>query len=104
MQERAGWGRASLRAERASGDRWVVSCTGDGGRLALGAGPRRRARLSVISTLVVFAVWLVTAAGASAFTARGSVNQVYATGLPANAQASLLNPCGATVDGLNADS
>jgi len=69
-----------------------------------GSALRRRARISAISALVVFAVWLVTAASASAFTAQGSVNQVYATGLPANAEASLLNKSGATVYTQNADS
>src|SRR5438128_821597 len=64
---------------------------------------RRRARISLISTLLAFAVWLVAAASASAFSAQGSVNQVYATGLPANAQASLLNSSGATVYTQNAD-
>jgi predicted acyl esterase len=50
------------------------------------------------------AVCLVTAAGASAFSAQGSVKQVYVTGLGANAQASLLNSTGATVYTQNADS
>jgi predicted acyl esterase len=75
-----------------------------GWRSVAGSALRGRARISVIATLAAFAVWLVTAASASAFTARGSVNQVYATGLPANAQASLLNSSGATVYTQNADS
>jgi predicted acyl esterase len=60
----------------------------------------------VISTLVAFAVWLVTAASASAsaFTAQGSAKQVYVTGLAANAQVSLLSSKGATVYTQNADS
>ena len=37
---------------------------------------------------------LIFASSASAFSARGSVEQVYATGLPAGAQVSLLNPAG----------
>jgi uncharacterized protein len=45
----------------------------------------------------------MTAAGASAFTAQGSAEQVYATGLPANAQVSLLKK-NATVSTQNADS
>jgi hypothetical protein len=53
---------------------------------------------------VVFAVWLVTAASASAFSAQGSVKQVDVTGLAANAQMSLLNSSGATVYTQNADS
>jgi hypothetical protein len=47
--------------------------------------------------LVALAVWLVAAAGASAFTAGGSVKQVYATGLPANAPTTLLNGSGGAV-------
>ncbi len=47
---------------------------------------------------------LLTAASASAFTAQGSAEQVYATGLPASAQASLLNSSGATVYTQTADS
>ena len=37
---------------------------------------------------------LIFASSASAFSAGGSVEQVYATGLPAGAQVSLLNPSG----------
>jgi uncharacterized protein len=44
------------------------------------------------------------AADASAFTAQGSVEQVYVTGLAANAQVSLLNKSGATVYTQDADS
>src|SRR5437588_4299159 len=80
------------------------SRAGEGGRSLPGSALRGRARISVISTLVAFAVWLLTAASAAAFNAQGSVNQVYATGLPANAQASLLNSKGATVYTQNADS
>jgi uncharacterized protein len=78
-----------------------MSCAREGRRSVAGCAFRRRV-LSA-SALVVFAVWLVTAASASAFTAQGSVNQVYATGLPANAEASLLNKSGATVYTQNAD-
>jgi hypothetical protein len=53
---------------------------------------------------MAFAVWLLTAASASAFTAQGSAQQVYVTGLAPNAQMSLLNSSGATVDTQNADS
>jgi predicted acyl esterase len=65
---------------------------------------RRRARIGGLSTLAVLAVWLVAAASASAFSAHGSAKQVYVTGLPANAQVSLLNASGATVYTQNADS
>ncbi|HTY95765.1 MAG TPA: CocE/NonD family hydrolase, partial [Solirubrobacteraceae bacterium] len=47
---------------------------------------------------------LVAAASASAFTAHGSVEQVYATGLSPGAQATLLNAHGKTVYTQNADS
>src|SRR5437899_2339514 len=80
------------------------SCAGKSRCVVPGSALRRRARISLISTLVAFAVWLVPAASAAEFTAQGSVNQVYATGLPANAQASLLNKSGATVYTQNADS
>jgi len=45
----------------------------------------------------------MTAASASAFTAQGSAEQVYVTGLAPNAQASLLNSSGGTVYTQNAD-
>jgi len=70
-----------------------------------GPAVRRRSRLSVISisALVAIAACLVTAASASAFTAQGSAEQVYVTGLAPNAQVSLLNAKGATVSTQNAD-
>jgi uncharacterized protein len=80
-----------------------VSRAGEGRRLVAGSVLRRRARVSVISLLVAFAVWLVTAAAASAFTAQGSAKQVDVTGLAPNAEASLLKN-GATVSTQNADS
>ena len=86
-----------LQANRTSGDRRGVSDAGVGRRLAAGSALRRRARIGVTSTLVVFAVWLVAAASASAFTAQGSAKQVYVTGAAPNAQMSLLNSSGATV-------
>src|SRR5437588_13039986 len=73
------------------------SHVGEGRRLVPGSALRRRARIGVISTLVAFAVWLVTAASASAFTAQGSAKQVYVTGLAPNAQMSLLNSSAGTV-------
>ncbi len=76
---------------------------GEGHRSAARSLERRR-RISVVSTLAVFAVWLLTAASASAFTAQGSAEQVYVTGLAANAQMSLLNASGGTVYTQNADS
>ena len=64
---------------------------GRGSRSAAASALRRRARIGVISTLAAFAVWLVAAASASAFSAQGSAEQVYVTGLAPNAQMSLLN-------------
>src|SRR5256714_1910352 len=78
-----------------------MGCAGEGRRWVAGCALRRRA---LSAALVAFAVSLVAAGSASAFTAQGSVNQVYATGLPANGEASLLNKSGATVYTQNADS
>jgi uncharacterized protein len=92
------------RAEHGVGDRLVV------GRVAGGGGPstasrlRRRARIGVIAALAVLAVWLVAAATASAFSANGSAEQVYVTGLAPGAQMSLLRSNGATVSTQTADS
>jgi uncharacterized protein len=83
----------------------MVSGAGEGWRVAGVSGRRRRqAAIGFISTLVAFAVWLVLAASASAFTAQGSAEQVYVTGVPAEAQTSLLNSKGATVYTQNANS
>ncbi len=88
---------------RAEADR-VVSSAGEGGRLVTGFARRRRARAGVVSALAALAVLLVGAASASAFSAQGSAEQVYVTGLAANAQMSLLSSSGATVYTQNADS
>jgi predicted acyl esterase len=61
-------------------------------------------RILVIGAFAALAVWLAPVASASAFEAHGSAKQVYVTGLPANAQASLLDSSGATVYTQNADS
>jgi predicted acyl esterase len=65
---------------------------------------RRNASIRIVSALVPFAVCLLAAASASAFSAQGSAQQVYVTGLAPNAQVSLLNSSGATVYTQNADS
>ena len=80
-----------------------MSCAGEGRRLVAGSALRRRARIGPIITLVALAVWLVTAASASAFSAQGSANQAYVTGLAPNAQVSLLNKSGEVVYTQNAD-
>ncbi len=75
------------------------------GHRPVGASARgRRVRVAVISTLVALAACFVGVASASAFSAQGSARQVYVTGLPANAQMSLLNSSGTTVYTQNADS
>lgn len=53
---------------------------------------------------MALAVCLGAVASASAFTAKGSAEQVYVTGLPASAQASLLGASGETVSTQSADS
>jgi predicted acyl esterase len=88
---------------RAGGDGRLVGGAGEGQRLVAGSALRARARLGVIATLAAFAVWLIMAAGASAFNAQGSAEQVYVTGLAPNAQVSLLRK-NATVSSQNADS
>src|SRR5437764_12313160 len=98
-------GKGALRAERANEDRRVVSGGGKSRRPAFGSALRRGARMRVLSTaLVAFAISLVAAASASAFSAHGSAEQVYATGLAPSAGASLLNHKGEAVQTQNADS
>jgi uncharacterized protein len=87
----------------ASVDRRVVSGGEEGHRMGAGLASWRRARIGFTSAFATIAVGLLTAASASAFTAQGSAEQVYATGLAPNAQASLLKK-GATVATQNADS
>ncbi|HWX74424.1 MAG TPA: hypothetical protein VNZ05_03905, partial [Solirubrobacteraceae bacterium] len=60
-----------------------------GRRLAAGFGLGCPARIGPIAALVALAVCLLAATSASAFTAVGSAEQVYVTGLPANGQVSL---------------
>jgi uncharacterized protein len=93
-----------LRASRASGDGRVVRVGGDDGRSASGSEPRRQARLGLLSALSAFAALLVVAASAPAFSAQGSAEQVYATGVAPNAQVSLLNKSSGTISTQNADS
>jgi uncharacterized protein len=100
-----GDGRVPLRAEPASGDRRSWSRVRDGGRFAAGASAlRRRARIGAVATLAAAAVCLVAAAAASAFSAHGSVEQLYVTGLAPSAQMSLLRSNGETVSTQTADS
>ncbi len=82
--------------EPAGGDRPTLS--------RAGKPLRRRARAGVIVMLVAGALCLVAAASASAFSAHGSVEQLYVTGLAPNAQMSLLRSSGETVSTQTADS
>ena len=87
-----------------SGDRRSLSRVGGGGRFVAASVLRRRARIGAVATLAATAVWLVAAASASAFSAHGSVEQVYVTGLAPSAQMSLLRSNGETVSTQTADS
>ncbi len=69
-------------------------------RAHLGGAALRR---GAVVALLVPVLMLVLAASAAAFTARGSVEQVYATGLESGAQVSLLGPKGETLAVQNAD-
>src|ERR1700747_968170 len=85
--------------------RRVVSSAGHGNDVAPASRRRNRAlKAAIVSTATAFAVLLVAAASASAFSTRGSVDQVDVTGLAANAQAALVSPGGATVSTQEADS
>ena len=66
-------------------------------------GRARRARIGIVTAFVVTAVSLLLVATASAFSAHGSVEQVYVTGLEPGAQASLLASHGETVATQSAD-
>ena len=93
-------GRAPLLTARAGGDR---PATDEAGRFATVSALRRRARIGAVATLAATALWLVAAASASAFSAHGSVEQVYVTGLAPGAQMSLLRG-GETLSTQTADS
>ncbi len=93
-----------MRAEQGGDDRPVVGRAEDGRRSVAASGLRRRALVGIIPALIGLAAWLVPAATASAFSAHGSVEQVYVTSLPANAQMSLLSKKGETVATQSADS
>src|SRR5271166_4768611 len=97
-------GRVPLRAEPASGDCRALSRVGGGTRFVTASALRRRARIGAVAMLAAAAVWLVAVATASAFSAHGSVEQVYVTGLAPNAQMSLLRSNGETVATQSADS
>src|SRR5438309_6473688 len=77
---------------------------GDGRRSGATRALCRRGQLGAFATLAATAASLVLAAAASAFSAQGSVEQVYVTGLESGAQMSLLKSTGETVATQNANS
>ena len=78
-----------------------MSGVGEGRELLASSRSRRAALTVVICAFLAFAVSPASASGASAFNAQGSVEQVYVTGVAANAQMSLLNSRGKTVSTKN---
>ena len=98
-----------MRIGAGSEDRLVGGRVGRGSRLVAGSrqvaasAMWRRALVGVVSVLAMSAAWLVTAATASAFSAHGSAEQVYVTGLAPGAQMSLLKKNGETVSTQTAD-
>jgi predicted acyl esterase len=96
-------GERPLRIEQCSDDRPVVGRVGSSGHSVAASAVRRRALIGVVPVLTVLAVCLAMAATASAFSAHGSVEQVYATGLAPGAQMSLLKKNGETVSTQTAD-
>src|SRR4051794_10286061 len=73
-------------------------------RIRFAARPRSLASLCGVAAIALALVFGSGAAAADAsFSARGSVEQVYATGLPPGAQASLLDPAGLVVATRNAN-
>jgi predicted acyl esterase len=96
-------GRGTLRTEQEGEDRRAVGRLGCGRRSVAAFALRRRALTGVIPTLVVLVVLLVSAATASAFSAHGSAEQLYVTGLAPSAQMSLLSKNGETVSTQSAD-
>jgi uncharacterized protein len=90
-----------LRTRQGSNDRAAASGGVGGGRAGAARAAWRRALTGVIAALVVS---LAAAASASAFSAHGSVEQVYVLGLAPGAQMSLLRPNGQTVATQTADS
>ncbi len=87
-------------------DQYIDSCMPKtGGALSVGrARAGVAARVAIVSVLLALVLALASAAGASAFEAKGSVEQIDVTGLAANAQMSLLNSHGKTLSTQSADS
>ena len=93
-----------MRTEQGSYEGPSMYREGRAGRLLAASALRRRALIGLIPLIVVLAAWLASAAAAATFTARGSVEQVYATGVTPGAQVSLLGRHGETISTQSADS
>ena len=96
--------RGTLTADRGGEDHSAPGRVSHGGCRGTGSAHKGRVRIAAACALVALVVGLMTAAGASAFDAQGSAEQLYVTGLAGNAQVSLLNSHGKTVSTQNADS
>jgi len=72
-------------------------------RVLQGSTRGRRAGVGIVAVVAALLALLLTAAGATAFSAQGSAGQAYATGLAPNASVSLLKTTGATVGTQSAD-
>lgn len=103
IHERAS-GVGMLSSGGVGGSRRVACRVGEHQRWGAGSAPRRRVRIGVAFVLLALATSAAMAASASAFSAQGSVEQLYVTGLSPNAQMSLLSKSGATVSTQSADS
>ena len=93
-----------MRIEQGGDDGQVVGRAGGSGHVVAVSAAWRRGLIGIAPVLAALAVCLVTAATASAFSAHGSVEQVYVTGLAPGAQMSLLGEDGETVSTQTADS
>ncbi len=96
-------GRVQMRTEQACEGRSHADRVGERGQPVAASAPRGRALIRLIPVLLILAVSLVAAATASAFSAHGSVEQVYVTGLAPGAEMSLLSSNGETVSTQTAD-
>ncbi|HTA40032.1 MAG TPA: CocE/NonD family hydrolase, partial [Candidatus Acidoferrales bacterium] len=92
-----------MRIDRGSEDRSIMGREGSGGQSVAASTVRRRALIGVVPVLTVLVICLAMAASASAFSANGSAEQVYATGLTPGAQIALLKKNGETVSTQTAD-
>src|SRR5579872_2803284 len=97
MGRHTGAGAVRLHPEQGRGDRSPGCRIGGVGGSRTTHALRGRGVSVVLAILLALAALLVSATAASAFSARGSVEQVDVTGLPAGAEMSLLRSNGETV-------